>query len=120
MTGQRSARLQVGSAPWTAEERSSAQNIVQDEIEEFTFSARNDFEWLNEHMADIFSENQMLVNSPKDSDESLVNSALLVMLQKYSKRLASYVARHRELPGKPILMDRAWYVYYYQSHDVWL
>ncbi|KAF7532510.1 hypothetical protein G7054_g7879 [Neopestalotiopsis clavispora] len=61
MTGQRSARLQVGSAPWTAEERSSAQNIVQDEIEEFTFSARNDFEWLNEHMADIFSENQIHV-----------------------------------------------------------
>ncbi|ETS82785.1 hypothetical protein PFICI_04661 [Pestalotiopsis fici W106-1] len=61
MAGQRAARLQVGSAPWIAEERSSAQNIAQDEIEEFTFSARNDFEWLNEHMADIFSENQIHV-----------------------------------------------------------
>lgn len=62
MPGQRAARLQVGSAPWAAEERSSAQKIAQDEIEEFTFSARNDFEWLNEHMADVFSENQMSVS----------------------------------------------------------
>ncbi|KAK6193960.1 hypothetical protein LQW54_011923 [Pestalotiopsis sp. IQ-011] len=61
MPGQRAARLQVGSAPWAAEERSSAQKIAQDEIEEFTFSARNDFEWLNEHMADVFSENQIHV-----------------------------------------------------------
>ncbi|KAM0810476.1 hypothetical protein AB5N19_10825 [Seiridium cardinale] len=59
MAGPRAARLQVGSAPWIAEERSSAQKIAQDEIEEFTFSARNDFEWLNEHMAEIFSENQI-------------------------------------------------------------
>jgi hypothetical protein len=65
MAGPRAARLQVGSAPWIAEERSSAQNIAQDEIEEFTFSARNDFEWLNEHMAEIFSENQMSVHSQK-------------------------------------------------------
>jgi hypothetical protein len=62
MAGPRAARLQVGSAPWTAEERSSAQQIADDEIEEFNFSARNDFEWLNEHMADIFSENQMSVD----------------------------------------------------------
>ncbi|KAH8194245.1 hypothetical protein TruAng_011591 [Truncatella angustata] len=54
----RAARLQVGSAPWIAEECSSAQKIAHDEIEEFSFSARNDFEWLNEHMAEIFSENQ--------------------------------------------------------------
>ncbi|KAI1874790.1 uncharacterized protein JN550_002219 [Neoarthrinium moseri] len=61
MAGPRAARLQVGSAPWIAEERSSALQIAHDEIEEFTFSARNDFEWLNEHMADIFSENQINV-----------------------------------------------------------
>lgn len=32
------------------------------EIKDFSFSAKNDFDWLNEHMADIFSENQMCVN----------------------------------------------------------
>lgn len=61
MAGPRAARLQVGSGPWIAEERASAQNIAHDEIEEFGFSARNDFEWLNEHMAQIFSENEMSV-----------------------------------------------------------
>lgn len=38
--------------------------IAQSEVEEFSFSARNDFDWLNEHMAEIFSENQMCVYSP--------------------------------------------------------
>ncbi|KAK8060337.1 hypothetical protein PG996_010267 [Apiospora saccharicola] len=61
MAGPRATRLQVGSAPWVAEERSSARQIAQDEIEEFSYSARNDMDWLNEHMADIFSENQINV-----------------------------------------------------------
>jgi len=51
----------VGSAPWIAEERDSAQQIEQTEVEEFTFSARNEFDWLHEHMADIFSDNQINV-----------------------------------------------------------
>ncbi|KAI8963798.1 hypothetical protein F5Y11DRAFT_318023 [Daldinia sp. FL1419] len=61
MVGARGARLPVGSAPWISEERSSALRIEQSEVEEFSFSARNDFDWLNEHMADIFSENQINV-----------------------------------------------------------
>ncbi len=59
MVGPRAARLPVGSAPWVAEERSSASQITQTEVEEFSFSARNEIDWLNEHMAEIFSENQM-------------------------------------------------------------
>ncbi|KAK4229998.1 hypothetical protein QBC38DRAFT_470980 [Podospora fimiseda] len=51
-------RLQVGSAAWIAEERNSALEIANSEIEEFSFSARNELDWLNEHMAEIFSENQ--------------------------------------------------------------
>ncbi|KAI0888913.1 uncharacterized protein GGS22DRAFT_64683 [Annulohypoxylon maeteangense] len=61
MAGPRRARLPVGSGPWISEERSSAMQITQSEVEEFSFSARNDFDWLNEHMADIFSENQINV-----------------------------------------------------------
>ncbi|KAH9887138.1 hypothetical protein F4778DRAFT_757336 [Xylariomycetidae sp. FL2044] len=61
MGGPRAARLQVGSAPWITQERASAMQIEQSEVEEFTFSARNDFDWLNEHMAEIFSENQINV-----------------------------------------------------------
>ncbi len=56
-------RMQVGSGPWIAEERSSATRIVQSEVEEFTFSVQNDFDWLNEHMAEVFSENQMCADS---------------------------------------------------------
>ncbi|KAH8597114.1 hypothetical protein B0O99DRAFT_508595 [Bisporella sp. PMI_857] len=54
-------RLQVGSAAWITEERSSAAQIAETEVEEFTFSARNEVEWLNEHMAEIFSKNQVNV-----------------------------------------------------------
>lgn len=58
MAMRRGPRLQVGSAAWIAEERESALNIVHSEIDEFSFSARNEIDWLNEHMADMFSENQ--------------------------------------------------------------
>ncbi|OBT66165.1 hypothetical protein VE03_05112 [Pseudogymnoascus sp. 23342-1-I1] len=60
-TGRLTTRLQVGSAAWVAEERSSATQIAEAEVEEFTFSARNELDWLNEHMAEIFNENQMNV-----------------------------------------------------------
>lgn len=65
MVGLRGARLPVGSAQWISEERSSALQIEQSEVEEFSFSARNDLDWLNEHMAEIFSENQMYVKHDK-------------------------------------------------------
>lgn len=52
-------RLQVGSSGWVTEERSCAAKIAETEAEEFMFSARNEVEWLNEHMAEIFSENQV-------------------------------------------------------------
>lgn len=45
------------------EERASALQIADAETEEFTFSARNEVEWLNEHMAEIFSKNQVYVNT---------------------------------------------------------
>ncbi|KAL8372382.1 hypothetical protein RB595_001943 [Gaeumannomyces hyphopodioides] len=54
----RGPRQPVGSAAWIAEERSSAVQIGRSEAEEFTYSVRNEFEWLNEHMAGIFDENQ--------------------------------------------------------------
>jgi hypothetical protein len=59
MAALRGPRLAVGSAAWVVEERSSASQFTQSEIEEFSYSARNEVEWLNEHMAEVFSENQM-------------------------------------------------------------
>ena len=58
MAAMRGPRLQVGTAAWIAEERSSALQIADSEVEEFTYSARNEFDWLNEHMAGIFNENE--------------------------------------------------------------
>jgi len=53
------SRQPVGSAAWRTEERASALQIADAEIEEFGFSVRNEFDWLNEHMADVFSENEV-------------------------------------------------------------
>ena len=49
----------VGSSKWIYDERKQADDIVQQEAEEFGFSARNDMEWLNEHMAEIFARGQL-------------------------------------------------------------
>ncbi|UKZ47393.1 hypothetical protein TrVGV298_001611 [Trichoderma virens] len=59
MTAVRGPRLQVGSAAWVGEERASALEIVQSEVEEFSYSAHNEVEWLNEHMAAILNENEV-------------------------------------------------------------
>lgn len=52
-------RVAVGSEAWIAEHRNHALEVARQEAEEFSFSARNELDWLNEHMAEIFSENQV-------------------------------------------------------------
>ena len=47
----------IGSAQWAATERSQANEAVLQEIEDFGFSVRNELDWLNEHMHDIFAHN---------------------------------------------------------------
>lgn len=47
----------VGSTQWIQNEREQAGEFVEQELEEFGYSARNEMEWLNEHMAEIFSTN---------------------------------------------------------------
>ncbi len=63
----RGARLPVGSSKWIAEERNSAVQITKSEVEEFTYSVRNEFDWLNEHMAGIFDENEVYDDGPRES-----------------------------------------------------
>jgi glutamyl/glutaminyl-tRNA synthetase len=62
MAAIRGSRLPVGSTAWITEERATALQVAQSEVEEFTFSVRNDLDWLNEHMAEIFDENEKYVN----------------------------------------------------------
>lgn len=86
----------MGSDAWCADERSSALDIARSEVEEFEFSARNEFEWLNEHMNDIFSENQMYVSDASNVFEHGPNEQI-AMSPRFSKHQASFVERHREL-----------------------
>ncbi|KAG5950420.1 hypothetical protein E4U53_005100 [Claviceps sorghi] len=58
MAAMRAPRVQVGSTAWIIEERNAALQIAQSEVEEFSYSARNELDWLNEHMAGIFNENE--------------------------------------------------------------
>ncbi|KAF2138025.1 uncharacterized protein K452DRAFT_311809 [Aplosporella prunicola CBS 121167] len=55
------SKVQVGSAPWILSERRQANEFVDQEAEEFSYSVRNEMEWLNEHMADIFSKTELNV-----------------------------------------------------------
>ena len=66
--------MPVGSAQWIHDENDQVAQVCAQEAEDFAFSARNEVEWLNEHMAEIFSKNQ-------------------VMLRKSSRPQASYEAR---------------------------
>lgn len=49
----------VGSTEWIQSERDHADVAVKQEAEEFSFSVRNELDWLNEHMAEIFSTSQV-------------------------------------------------------------
>lgn len=53
------AKVPVGSAQWLLHERRQANELVEQEVDEFTYSVRNELEWLNEHMADIYSTNRL-------------------------------------------------------------
>ena len=59
MASARSSRLQVGSAAWIAQERAATLQMVRSEVDDFSSQALMEVDWLNEHMADIFNENQM-------------------------------------------------------------
>lgn len=45
----------IGSAGWVLDERHQSNDLVSQELEDFGFSVRNELEWLNEHMIDVFA-----------------------------------------------------------------
>ena len=49
----------IGSPEWIQNEREQCRQYVDQEVEEFTYSVRNELEWLNEHVVEIFSGNQL-------------------------------------------------------------
>lgn len=59
MAAKGAAQMSVGSKSWIRDENVQVVQFCAQETEDFTFSARNEVEWLNEHMADIFSKSQV-------------------------------------------------------------
>lgn len=59
MAAVRSRAQQIGSQQWINDENDQVAQFRAQEAEDFAFSARNEVEWLNEHMAEIFSKNQV-------------------------------------------------------------
>jgi hypothetical protein len=52
------AQKPVGSAPWIAAEKENMTDLVDQELEEVEYPVRHEMDWLNEHMAEIFSKGQ--------------------------------------------------------------
>lgn len=53
------AQRPVGSTAWVAAEKENIAQLVNQEMEEIEYPVRHELEWLNEHMAEVFSSNQL-------------------------------------------------------------
>ncbi|KAL9599413.1 MAG: hypothetical protein Q9219_003850 [cf. Caloplaca sp. 3 TL-2023] len=49
----------IGSLPWLDQENQQVAQFASQEADDFAFSVRNEMDFLNEHMAEIFSKNQV-------------------------------------------------------------
>jgi len=49
----------IGSAGWVQAERDHASQAVEQAVEEYGYDVRNELDWLNEHMADVFARNNV-------------------------------------------------------------
>jgi hypothetical protein len=52
-------QLNVGSESWINAEKENVLQLVEQEKEELVYPAQHEMEWLNEHMAEIFSKSQL-------------------------------------------------------------
>ncbi|KAI9932627.1 hypothetical protein ASPWEDRAFT_33523 [Aspergillus wentii DTO 134E9] len=52
------AQKPVGSAGWISTEKENVMQLVDQEMEEVEYPVRHEMDWLNEHMAEVFSSNQ--------------------------------------------------------------
>lgn len=45
----------IGSATWLRAERNTINRLFAQDVEDFAFSARQEIDWLNEHMEGVFT-----------------------------------------------------------------
>lgn len=55
------AQKPVGSAAWISTEKENFMQLVDQVLEEIEYPVRHEMDWLNEHMAEVFSNNQSWV-----------------------------------------------------------
>ena len=53
------AQKPVGSAAWISTEKENVSQLVEQELEEVEYPVSHEMDWLNEHMAEIFNNNQL-------------------------------------------------------------
>lgn len=51
----------VGSAAWVSTEKENISQLVEQEMEEVEYPVAHEMDWLNEHMAEIFENNNLYV-----------------------------------------------------------
>lgn len=49
----------IGSSTWISAEKENVLDLLRQEKEEIVFPAQHELEWLNEHMAEIFSRSHV-------------------------------------------------------------
>jgi hypothetical protein len=93
MAAPKSKAQPVGSSQWIQSERQQASDFISQEVEEFGYSARNELEWLNEHMADVFSTTRVFV---EDYTAAFVEIALIILSQELRGRFQNTWQAKRE------------------------
>lgn len=56
------AQKPVGSGAWVSSEKENMMQMVTQETEEIEYPVGHELAWLNEHMAEVFSQNQLWVS----------------------------------------------------------
>lgn len=88
--------LAIGSSQWIQDEREQAQQFRKADVEEFSYAAINELDWLNEHMAEIFSRDQRYALGSESAWKAQCNSdRRTVTLPMSSRRQANCVERRR-------------------------
>lgn len=86
----------VGSSEWVQTERALAGQYIGEATDDFECSIRNELEWLDAHMKDIFSKNQVYALTSRMICSVHDANPRTGTLQTYSKHRESCAAKHPE------------------------
>ncbi|KAJ6157928.1 hypothetical protein N7470_005520 [Penicillium chermesinum] len=105
------AQKPVGSAAWIAAEKENMAELVEQEMEEIEYPVRHEMDWLNEHMAEIFSKGQanftdvfktpgkMRGKTPRTARKHNLEESRMVSFM--SRVVCDAVFHYTKLTGKP-------------------